>query len=119
MMEGKKLAANTRMMVNPGSREGEGIGHVIFPEKGYAFPGALIFGTDSHTVTNSALGCVATGMGHSDIASCLAIGHNWLRVPEILRDKVFDPSRVIVVFCSSIHSRVFFCDTESCWRIGG
>src|SRR6267154_1768785 len=64
---------------------GEGIGHVIFPEKGYAFPGALIFGTDSHTVTNSALGCVATGMGHSDIASCLAIGHNWLRVPEILR----------------------------------
>jgi 3-isopropylmalate/(R)-2-methylmalate dehydratase large subunit len=67
---------------------GEGIGHVIFPEKGYAFPGALIFGTDSHTVTNSALGCVATGMGHSDIASCLAIGHNWLRVPEILRFNV-------------------------------
>jgi 3-isopropylmalate/(R)-2-methylmalate dehydratase large subunit len=64
---------------------GEGIGHVIFPEKGYAFPGALIFGTDSHTVTNSALGCVATGMGHSDIASYLAIGYNWLRVPEVIR----------------------------------
>jgi 3-isopropylmalate/(R)-2-methylmalate dehydratase large subunit len=64
---------------------GEGIGHVIFPEKGYAFPGALIFGTDSHTVTNSALGCVATGMGHSDIASYLALGYNWLRVPEIIR----------------------------------
>src|SRR5262245_53470229 len=64
---------------------GEGIGHVIFPEKGYAFPGALIFGTDSHTVTNSALGCVATGMGHSDVASYLALGYNWLRVPEIIR----------------------------------
>jgi 3-isopropylmalate/(R)-2-methylmalate dehydratase large subunit len=64
---------------------GEGIGHVIFPEKGYAFPGALIFGTDSHTVTNSALGCVATGMGHSDIASYLALGYNWLRVPEVMR----------------------------------
>jgi len=64
---------------------GEGIGHVIFPEKGYAFPGALIFGTDSHTVTNSALGCLATGMGHSDIASYLALGYNWLRVPEVLR----------------------------------
>ena len=64
---------------------GEGIGHVIFPEKGYAFPGALIFGTDSHTVTNSALGCVATGMGHSDIASYLALGYNWLRVPEVVR----------------------------------
>jgi 3-isopropylmalate/(R)-2-methylmalate dehydratase large subunit len=64
---------------------GEGIGHVIFPEKGYAFPGALIFGTDSHTVTNSALGCLATGMGHSDIASYLALGYNWLRVPEVIR----------------------------------
>jgi 3-isopropylmalate/(R)-2-methylmalate dehydratase large subunit len=64
---------------------GEGIGHVIFPEKGYAFPGGLIFGTDSHTVTNSALGCVATGMGHSDIASYLALGYNWLKVPEVIR----------------------------------
>ena len=64
---------------------GEGIAHVLFPEKGYSFPGALIFGTDSHTVTNSALGCVATGMGHSDIASYLAIGYNWLRVPEVVR----------------------------------
>ena len=64
---------------------GEGIGHVIFPEKGYAFPGAMIFGTDSHTVTNGALGCVATGMGHSDVGSFLAIGYNWVRVPEVIR----------------------------------
>src|SRR5262245_57566452 len=35
---------------------GEGIGHVLFPEKGYALPGGLIFGTDSHTVTNGAVG---------------------------------------------------------------
>lgn len=64
---------------------GEGIGHVLFPEKGYAVPGSLIFGTDSHTVTNGALGCVATGLGHSDIASGLALGYNWLRVPEVVR----------------------------------
>lgn len=64
---------------------GEGIGHVIFPERGYSFPGALIFGTDSHTVTNGALGCVATGMGHSDMASFLALGVNWLRIPEVIR----------------------------------
>jgi 3-isopropylmalate/(R)-2-methylmalate dehydratase large subunit len=64
---------------------GEGIGHVLFPEKGYSFPGALVFGTDSHTVTNSALGCVATGMGHSDVASYLALGYNWLKVPEVIR----------------------------------
>ncbi len=64
---------------------GEGIGHVLFPEKGYATPGSLIFGTDSHTVTNGALGCVSTGLGHSDIASCLALGYNWLRMPEVVR----------------------------------
>lgn len=64
---------------------GEGIAHILFPERGYAFPGALIFGTDSHTMTNSALGCVAMGMGHSDVASFLAIGYNWLRVPEVVR----------------------------------
>ena len=64
---------------------GEGIGHVLFPEKGYSFPGALIFGTDSHTVTSGALGCLSTGLGHSDIASGLALGYNWLRVPEVIR----------------------------------
>jgi 3-isopropylmalate/(R)-2-methylmalate dehydratase large subunit len=64
---------------------GEGIGHVLFPEKGYAYPGALIFGTDSHTVTNGALGCLGTGLGHSDIASGLALGYNWVRVPEVIR----------------------------------
>lgn len=64
---------------------GEGIGHVIFPEKGYAYPGGLIFGTDSHTVNNGALGCFSTGLGHTDIASGLALGYNWLRVPEVIR----------------------------------
>src|SRR5260370_30430083 len=63
---------------------GEGIGHVIFPEKGYAFPGALIFGTDSHTVTNSALGCVATGMRHSYIASHLSLASNCLHTPQVI-----------------------------------
>ena len=64
---------------------GEGIGHVIFPELGYAFPGALIFGTDSHTVNHGALGCFATGLGHADVGSFLALGYNWLRVPEVVR----------------------------------
>ena len=64
---------------------GDGIGHVIFPEMGYAFPGALIFGTDSHTTTNGALGCFATGLGHADVGSFLALGYNWLRVPDVVR----------------------------------
>jgi 3-isopropylmalate dehydratase large subunit len=64
---------------------GQGIAHVIFPELGFAFPGALVVGSDSHTTTNSALACAAMGLGHSDLASLLALGSIWLRVPEVLK----------------------------------
>jgi len=64
---------------------GDGIAHLVLPERGYAFPGALIVGTDSHTVTNGAVGCMAMGLGHSDIGSILALGSIWLRVPEVVR----------------------------------
>jgi len=64
---------------------GEGIAHVIMPEKGFAFPGSLVVGSDSHTITNSALGSAAMGLGHSDLASLMALGSIWLRVPEALK----------------------------------
>lgn len=65
--------------------QGEGICHIVLPEKGYAFPGSLIVGTDSHTVTNGATGCMAMGVGHSDTGSLLALGSVWLRVPEVVK----------------------------------
>lgn len=64
---------------------GQGIGHLIMPDKGFAVPGGMIFGTDSHTTTNSAVGSFSSGMGHSDVGSFLATGHFWLRTPEVLR----------------------------------
>lgn len=64
---------------------GQGICHLVLPEKGFAFPGSMIFGTDSHTTTNSAVGGFSSGMGHSDVGSFLATGHFWLRMPEVLR----------------------------------
>jgi 3-isopropylmalate/(R)-2-methylmalate dehydratase large subunit len=64
---------------------GQGIAHLVLPERGYAFPGALVVGTDSHTITCGAVGCIATGLGHSDIGSILALGSIWLRVPEVVR----------------------------------
>lgn len=67
---------------------GQGIAHVIMPEKGFAFPGALVVGTDSHTITSSALGCMAMGLGHSDVGSLLALGSIWLRVPEVVRFEI-------------------------------
>ena len=64
---------------------GDGISHQLAAERGWARPGDLIVGADSHTVTLGALNAFATGIGSSDLAAVLACGQVWLRVPETLR----------------------------------
>ncbi len=59
-----------------------GIAHNVLPEEGLVVPGDLVIGADSHTCTYGALGCVSTGMGHTDIAAAMVLGETWLRVPE-------------------------------------
>jgi len=67
---------------------GTGICHQVLPEKGFAWPGTVIVGTDSHTVTYGAFGAFATGIGHTEMASVLALGEIWLRVPRAVRVEV-------------------------------
>jgi 3-isopropylmalate/(R)-2-methylmalate dehydratase large subunit len=62
-----------------------GIAHNVLPQEGLVAPGDLAVGGDSHTCTYGALGCFATGMGHTDIAAAMALGEVWLRVPESLK----------------------------------
>jgi 3-isopropylmalate/(R)-2-methylmalate dehydratase large subunit len=64
---------------------GEGICHQVLPEKGHAWPGGLIVGSDSHTPTHGALGAFAAGIGRTEAAAVMATGQIWLRVPESLR----------------------------------
>jgi homoaconitate hydratase family protein len=64
---------------------GEGICHQVLPEKGHAWPGALIIGSDSHTPTHGAFGAFAAGIGRTEAAAVMATGEIWLRVPESLR----------------------------------
>ncbi len=64
---------------------GEGICHQVLPEKGHAWPGALIVGSDSHTPTHGAFGAFAAGIGRTEAAAVMATGRIWLRVPETIR----------------------------------
>jgi 3-isopropylmalate/(R)-2-methylmalate dehydratase large subunit len=66
----------------------EGICHEVLPERGFALPGRLIVGADSHTCTYGALGCFATGIGSTDMAAVLATGKLWFRVPESMKISV-------------------------------
>ncbi len=62
-----------------------GIAHTLLPEQGLVGPGDLMVGGDSHSCTNGALGAFATGVGSTDLASVLALGEVWLRVPASVK----------------------------------
>ena len=51
----------------------------------YALPGQLVVGTDSHTPHSGALGCVAFGVGTTDMANAFVTGAVRLTVPQSLR----------------------------------
>jgi homoaconitate hydratase family protein len=62
-----------------------GICHQVFAEKGFALPGELIVGSDSHTTSYGAFGAFAAGIGRTEAASIWATDEIWLRVPETIR----------------------------------
>ena len=61
-----------------------GISHAMMAEH-YALPGQLVVGTDSHTPHSGALGCVAFGVGTTDMANAFVTGAVRLTVPQSLR----------------------------------
>ncbi len=64
---------------------GRGVCHQVLAEEGFALPGALIVGSDSHTPTAGAFGAFAVGIGRSEMAAIMATARIWLRVPESLK----------------------------------
>ncbi len=62
-----------------------GICHQVFVEQGFAMPGRLIVGSDSHTTTYGALGAFAAGIGRSEVAAIWATGELWFQVPETMK----------------------------------
>lgn len=83
-------ASNLQKMMRNFAREagarifdiGQGISHVLLPEHGYSWPGAVVLGSDSHAVAYGAFNCFGTGMGSTDIAVAIRTGKTWMRVPQ-------------------------------------
>ena len=66
----------------------QGILHIVPPEQGITQPGLLICGADSHTSTHGAFGCIAFGIGASDMTHVMATQATWQRKPKTLCIKV-------------------------------
>ena len=67
---------------------GTGVCHQVFPEQGFALPGTLLVGADSHSCTYGAFGAFGTGVGATDMAEIYSAGRLWFRVPETIGIKV-------------------------------
>jgi len=65
-----------------------GICHQVFSENGFALPGKLILGADSHTTSYGAFGAFSAGIGRSEVASLWAVDETWLRVPETIKIEI-------------------------------
>lgn len=64
---------------------GEGVCHQLVVEKGFALPGKLILGSDSHTCMYGALNCFSTGIDRTEAAVLLLTGETWLKVPSTIK----------------------------------
>jgi 3-isopropylmalate/(R)-2-methylmalate dehydratase large subunit len=73
-----------------GNQGSQGISHALMTEA-YALPGQLVVGTDSHTPHAGALGCVAFGVGTTDMANAFVSGAVRITLPEVLRVDIQGP----------------------------
>ena len=62
---------------------GEGICHQLM--SGYALPGMVIVGSDSHTCTAGAFNAFAAGIDRTETAGIWKTGETWFRVPDSLK----------------------------------
>lgn len=65
------------------SKPGNGICHQVHLER-FAKPGKTLIGSDSHTPTSSAMGCLAIGAGGLDVAKAMAGYPYRLTMPKVV-----------------------------------
>jgi homoaconitate hydratase family protein/3-isopropylmalate dehydratase small subunit len=84
---------------------GSGICHQIMA--GYARPGMIIVGSDSHTCTAGAFNSLAAGIDRTEAAGIWRRGETWFRVPDTLK----------ITLAGKLNSGVYAKDL-SLWIIG-
>lgn len=62
-----------------------GVCHQVMIEEGFAAPGRLIVGADSHTCTYGGINAFSTGIGSTEAAVAFATGRLWFKVPETIK----------------------------------
>ncbi|MFT5423137.1 MAG: homoaconitate hydratase [Phycisphaerales bacterium] len=64
---------------------GRGIAHQIMIEEGYAVPGSLVVGSDSHSNIYGAVAAVGTPVVRTDAAAIWATGETWWQIPPQIK----------------------------------
>ena len=78
-------AANNGVRLFGYDAENRGVVHVIGPEMGLTQPGFTVVCGDSHTSTHGAFGCIAFGIGTSEVGHVLATQCLAQRKPKTMR----------------------------------
>jgi len=81
----KSNAEQYGITVFPWGDRRQGIAHVVGPEQGITLPGLTMVCGDSHTSTHGALGCIAFGIGSSEVSHVLATQCLWQKRPKTMR----------------------------------
>jgi 3-isopropylmalate/(R)-2-methylmalate dehydratase large subunit len=81
----ERNAAATQIVHFGISHPQQGIMHVVGPELGFAQPGLIISGADSHTSTYGAFGALGYGVGASQVQHILATQTVWYKKPKTMR----------------------------------
>ncbi|CAI7665794.1 unnamed protein product [Penicillium glandicola] len=82
LISGSERAKKTFKMT-----EYQGMNYTILHTEFYrerAQPGMLVVGSDSHTCSSGAVGCLAIGLGAADVTLPLVTGETWFKVPEAI-----------------------------------
>ena len=72
-----------------------------------AEPGMLCIGSDSHTCSGGAVGCLSIGLGAADVMMALALGETWFKIPESIQNRIYRQAWEgrVRQRCDSAHSK--------------